>query len=171
MYEDGAGVNLIKAPLYPVMEEDPRSVTISTFKAGCGGSTAELPGGKGDIGVHMTLTMPEAKHRTGKVKKVAFPLFVALLDQEDNVLDRQDESVKMTISDHSLNHIHKITYRPPEGIDIGSADCRLLVGFNGPAVADHSLTTQVYATKKAVLQKIRKGKVRQKGIVKKRVRE
>jgi len=122
---------LSKAPLSSVFEEDRRFVTISAFKAGCGGSSAELPGEKGDIGINMTLTMPESKQKHGKVRKVIVPVFVALMDKEDNVLDRQDEKVEVNLSDHSLKHTHKMIYHPPQEIAVDSEAHHIFVGFNG----------------------------------------
>jgi len=117
-------------PLSRVKVGDRRDVIISAFKGGCGGSSPQLPGGSDDIGLTLTLTVPEAKRPTGQAKEVALPLFVALLDKEDNVKDRLDEMVKVTISDRALNHAHKITYHLPEGIDVDNQDYRILVGFN-----------------------------------------
>jgi hypothetical protein len=107
-------------------------------KSGCGGSSAELPGGKGDVGMNLLLTVPEARRGSGRVKRVAFPIFVALLDREDNVIDRHDETIEVTITDKALSHTHKITYHPPKGIDVGSEEHRVLVGFKGNANAVHS---------------------------------
>lgn len=154
---------LSRVPVYPVMEKDKRSVTISTFKGGCGGSSADLPGGQDEIGINMTLTMPEATHGTHKVKKVAFPIFVALLDKDDNVLDRLDEKIEVTIDHHSLSHTHKITYRPPAGINVHSEDHRLLVGFNGSVTAVHSVNVQRSGVKKSTPKTVRSGKPKQKG--------
>ena len=122
-----------RMPLSRVMTGDGRDVIITAFKGGCGGSSPQLPGGSDDIGMTLTFTTPDARYATGKAKEVTLPLFVALLDQEDNVKDRQDENVKVTISDHSLNHTHKIIYHPPEGIDVDSQAYRILVGFNAEA--------------------------------------
>jgi len=127
--------NLSTTPLSSVIKGDTRVVTISAFKGGCGGSSPQLPGGEGDIGISLALTAPEAKHPTGRLKKVAFPIFVALLDEDDNVLDRYDEIITATINNASLNHTHQIIYRPPPGINVESEDHRILVGFNGEAKA------------------------------------
>lgn len=123
-----------RMPLSRVMVEDGRDVIITAFKGGCGGSSPQLPGGSGDIGITLTLTVPEAKRSTDKVKEVTLPLFVALLDKEDNVKDRHDENVKVTVNDRLLNHIHQITYHPPEGIEVDNQDYRVLVGFNTEAL-------------------------------------
>ncbi len=151
---------LSKTPLYPAIPEDARTVTISTFKGGCGGSSADLPGGKGDIGIHMTLTVPEAKQKHGQVKKIAVPVFVALLDKEDNILDRQDDQIEVTISNQSLNHTHKIIYHPPHGIDIESKDHRILVGFNGRVMPVRAPVIRAPAVKKYVHKKKRKRKLK-----------
>lgn len=162
---------LSKTPLYPAIPEDARTVTISAFKGGCGGSSADLPGGKGDIGITMTLTVPEAKQKHGKVKKIAVPVFVALLDKEDNILDRQDNQIQVTISNQPLNHTHKIIYHPPQGIDSESQDHRILVGFNGrviPVQAPvHAPVIRAPAVKKHVHKKKRKRKGKRKGISRK----
>ncbi len=122
-----------RMPLSRVVAGEGRDVIITAFKGGCGGSSPQLPGGSDDIGITLTLTAPEAKRSTGKVKEVTLPLFVALLYQEDNVKDRHDENVKVTISDRALNHTHKITYHPPEGIEVDNQAYRILVGFNAEA--------------------------------------
>lgn len=123
-----------KMPLSRVKMGDRRDVIISAFKGGCGGSSPQLPGGSDDIGLTLTLTVPEAKRPTGQTKEVALPLFVALLDKEDNVKDRLDEMVKVTLSDHALNHTHKIIYHLPEGIDVDNQNYSILVGFNAEIV-------------------------------------
>jgi hypothetical protein len=84
-------------PLSRVMVEEGRDVIITAFKGECGGSSPQLPGGSGDIGIILTLTVPEAKRSKDEVKEATLPLFVALLDKEDNVKDRRDENVKVTI--------------------------------------------------------------------------
>ena len=129
---------LSRVPLHNAFGDDPRSATISLIKSGCGGSNAEFPGGKGDVGMNLLLTVPEARKGSGRVKKVAFPIFLGLLDHEDNVMDRHDENIEVTITDKALSHTHKITYHLPEGIDVGSEEHRILVGFNGNASAVHS---------------------------------
>lgn len=155
-----------KVPLSRVMTGDRRDVIISSFKGGCGGSSPQLPGGSDDIGITLTLTAPEAKHSTGKTKEVTLPLFVALLDKQDNVKDRLDENIKVTISDRALNHIHKITYHLPEGIDVDNQDYRILVGFNAetPPVP-HFKPASVGASKvkKTPLKKKHKKKMKRKG--------
>ena len=125
--------SLSRMPLSRVMGGDERDVIITIFKGGCGGSSPQLPGGSEDIGITLTFTTPEVKRSTGDVKEVVLPLFVALLDKEDNIKDRHDEKVKVTISDRSLNHTHKITYHPPEGIGVDNQAYRILVGFNAEA--------------------------------------
>lgn len=153
-----------RMPLSRVMTGDGRDVIITGFKGGCGGSSAQLPGGSDDIGIILTLTTPEARHSTGKVKEVTLPLFVALLDKEENVKDRHDENVKVTISDRSLNHTHKITYHPPEGIEVDDQSYRVLVGFN--TEVGHVLPSKyedIPKAKKTPLKKVRKKKTKQKG--------
>lgn len=160
-----------KTPLSSARKGDTRTVTISHFKGGCERSKAQLLGEKDKVGINLTLTAPEAKPATGSVKKIAFPVFVALLDKEDNVLDRYDEIIKVTVSDEPLNHTHKITYRPPEGIDIGGDDHRLLIGFNGNAKAAPSEIAKAPIEKKVAPKKSHKGKVKRKKVVKKRARQ
>jgi len=120
-------------PLASVRAGDDREVMISAFKGGCGGASSELPGGSGDIGLTLTLIAPEAKRPLGKGQEILLPLFVALLDQEDNVRDRLDENIKVTISDHAFNHVHKIIYHPPQGVKVDNQHYRILVGFHSEA--------------------------------------
>ena len=124
---------LSRISLHPVNSEDTRSISISTFKAGCGGSCADLPGGPGTIGINMKLTMPEATRGKGMTQKIALPFFIALLDDKENVLDRRDEVIEIKISKDSLNHTYKTSYRPPAGIEVSSQNHRVMVGFNGDA--------------------------------------
>jgi hypothetical protein len=152
-------------PLSRVVAGDHRNIIISAFKGGCGGASPELPGESDDIGITLTLTAPEAKQPTGQTRGVTLPLFVALLDKQDNVKDRLDENIKVTISDHALNHTHKITYHPPEGIDVDNQDYRILVGFNAEAApAPHSkpASVSVSKAKKKPFKKKRRKKVRRK---------
>ena len=144
---------LSRVPLHAAFGDDPRTGTISLVKSGCGGSNAELSGGKGDIGINLLLTVPEARKGTGRVKKVVFPIFVALLDREDNVIDSHNENIEVTITDKVLSHTHKITYHPPEGIDAESEDHRILVGFKGNVRAAHSIHTHPQNVKKLVHKK------------------
>lgn len=133
--------SLSRTPLYPILEDDPRASTISVVKTTCVSAKEEAPAGKMHIEIDLALNIPEARKTSGKTKKAIFPVFVALLDQQDNVLDRLDEKVEVTITDKSLSHTHKITYRPPEGIDVSSKEYRLLVGFHGTVMASHSTLT------------------------------
>ncbi|MBX9786547.1 MAG: hypothetical protein K2Y08_04330 [Alphaproteobacteria bacterium] len=144
---------LSRTSLHSVREEDTRSVAISDFKAGCGGSSADLPGRQGEIGINMTLTAPESIRSKVKAHKVALPIFIALLDKDDNVLDRRDERIEITITEDSLKHTYKTSYRPPAGIDVGSENHRILVGLNGNAVAAHSFSGHSSAAKKSLPKK------------------
>jgi hypothetical protein len=113
----------------------------------------------------MALTMPEAHQKKGRVRKIAFPIFVALLDEEDEVLDRHDEEIVVTISDRSLSHIHKTTYHLPGGIDVDSQSHYILVGFNGPVKVRGSSAprfSSVKAQKKLTPRKTRKERVKGK---------
>ena len=165
-----------KMPLSRVKVGDRRDVIISAFKGGCGGSSPELPGGSDDIGLTLTLTVPEAKRSTGQAKEVALPLFVALLDKEDNVKDRLDEMVKVTVSDRALNHIHKITYHLPEGINADNQNYRILVGFNAEIVSApafrpkpvESLKAKKTPLKKTPLKKKRKSKIKRKNKIRRK---
>ena len=105
-------------------------IKVAAFKAGCGGSNPDLPGGYDDIGIHITLKIPNARHPKGNITEITVPLFVALLDLQDNVLDRQDEALKLKVSDYDFSQAYKITYRPPEGVDPTSTHHKILVGFN-----------------------------------------
>lgn len=163
--------DLSRTPLYPVIEDDPRAATISISQSGCGGSKEELPGENDDIGINMALTIPEARKGTGRVKKVIFPVFVALLDKQENVVDRWDEKIEVTITDQPLNHTHKITYHPPEGINAGSADHRILVGFKGNVLAEHVTKAEHGPVKKSAPAKRRKGNARHKPIEAKETQE
>ena len=125
--------SLSRAPLSPTIKGDERVVSIADFKGGCGGSGYGLPGGPGDIGILMTVTLPESTPKGNHPQAVSLPVFVALLDREDNVLDRQDETVKILVTDDHLIHTHKIVYHPPRGIDVSSENHRVLLGFNGDA--------------------------------------
>lgn len=124
--------SLSKVPLSPAIKGDNRFLTVSDFKGGCNASNPGFLGTGGDIGITMTVAAPEAKHKHGKTQKIRVPVFIALLDKQDNVLDRQDEKVDLTINDHSLIHTEKMTYRLPQGISKDSEGHRLLVGLNGP---------------------------------------
>lgn len=142
-----------RTPLYPVREGDTRSVSITNFKGGCGGASPDLPGKEGEFGINMTLTAPEGKRSSVREKRVVFPVFVALLDNKDNVLDRLDEKVEVTIDDHAVNHSHKITYRLPTGISINSTDHRLLVGFNGGVTEAYSSKAHTHHKRKPLHKK------------------
>ena len=128
--------SLSRAPLHHVSKEDPRSMVISDFKSGCGGAVADLPGGEGDIGLSMVFTLPEVRQgqlNSGKnwEKEVVLPVFIALLDGDENVLDRKDENIHLTISNHALIRTHQLTYHLPEGVDSSSLEHHILVGVNG----------------------------------------
>lgn len=140
---------LSRTPLHSVIADDTRSVTISDFKAGCGGSSESLPGGQGEVGINMTLTAPESIRGKGKAQKVAFPIFIALLDKNDNVLDRRDERIEVTITEDSLKHTYKTSYRPPAGINVNSENHRILVGFHGNAEPIHSFHGHSSVAKKS----------------------
>lgn len=129
--------SLSKAPVRPVLKQETRLVTLSGVKRVCRASSGPLSERKRSICITMALTMPEARQKHGTGRKVAFPVFVALLDKEDNVLDRQDEKIRVTISDRSLNHTHTILYHLPEGIEADSENHRLLVGFKGRVMPVH----------------------------------
>jgi len=144
---------LSRVPLHTAMGDDPRSATISLVKSGCGGSNIDLPGEKRDIGMNLLLTVPEARKESGRVKKITFPIFVALLDREDNVIDRHDENIEVTITNKALSHTHKTTYHLPEGIDVGSDDHRILVGFKGNALTAHSIQPHTNYVKKKTRKK------------------
>jgi hypothetical protein len=159
--------SLSSATLHSAREHDPRAATLAVVKVGCGGSAEAFPGGKGDIGVNLSLTIPEALKGTGSVNKAIFPVFVALLDQEDNVLDRHDEKIEITITDQALSHIHTITYHLPEGIDVGSETHRLLVGFNGGVIPVRSPMVHAQPINKAAPKKVRKKRGQRKAGVKK----
>jgi hypothetical protein len=162
--------NLSKTPLFPVLKDDNRTVAISSFKGKCVNPSDDLPGEKGDISISMALTMPEAQQKKGRVRKIAFPIFVALLDEEDEVLDRHDEEIVVTISDHSLSHIHKTTYHLPEEIDVDSQSHYILVGFNRPVRVMGASAPQFSRVKvkkklspKKVQKRRAKGKKKRKG--------
>lgn len=123
---------LSKAPLSPAINGDKRSLAIAEFKGGCHTASSGFLSKSNDIGITMTLSLPESRHKHGKVQKVRVPIFIALLDKEDNVLDRWDEKINLTIKDHSLTHTQKLTYQLPQGISRDSENHRILVGFNGP---------------------------------------
>jgi len=151
--------SLSRTPLYPLLEEDPRVATISIVKAVCVSSKEGESAGKAPIEIDLALNISEARKMSKRIKKALFPVFVALIDAEDNVLDRLDKKIEVTISDKPLNHSHKITYHPPQGIDVGSGDHRLLVGFHGSVMPSHGPLTHHLvkrgAHKKSVKQKIR----------------
>lgn len=171
--------SLSKMPLSRVAKGDHRTLAISHFQGGCGGSGPHLPGTADDIGISVTFTTPPAKHYTGKSHEIKVPLFLALLDKEDNVLDRQDEMVTLTLTDEALEHRHAIIYHPPEGIEVDSQDHRLLVGFNAEAKSCPKAACAPIA-KKPVLKKETKRKLKvktkpklklkRKSIKKKRIR-
>jgi hypothetical protein len=125
--------SLSQMPLSHFIKGDSRMLTVSSFKAGCGGSSPDLPGGYDDIGINVTLKIPDARNPKGKITEIEVPLFVALLDHQDNVLDRQDEALKIKVSDYAFSQAYKITYHPPKGIDPTSPSHKILVGFNGTA--------------------------------------
>ena len=159
-----------KVRLSPAVKGDTRTVSISNFKGGCGGPSEEIPGEKGDIGIIMELTAPQAKHPMHGRAKVAFPVFVALLDKEDNVLDRYDERIEAVISAHPLNHAHDIIYHPPEGIPVDGEGYKVVVGFHGPVMPVHFPALPAFcAKKKPAPKKIHKAKrkCKKKGIIKK----
>lgn len=122
--------SLSEMPLSSFIHQDSRKIKVAAFKAGCGGTSPDLPGGYDDIGLHITLKIPNARHPKGHITEITVPLFVALLDLQDNVLDRQDEALKLKISDYAFSQAYKITYRPPEGIALTSTYHKILVGFN-----------------------------------------
>jgi hypothetical protein len=131
--------SLSRTPLYPILEDDPRAATISVVKTTCGSSKQEALSRRAQIEIDLALTIPEARRTFGRTKKALFPVFVALLDQQDNILDRLDAMIEVTITDKAVSHTQKITYHLPEGVDIDSKDHRLLVGFHGGVTASHSV--------------------------------
>ncbi|MBM3467956.1 MAG: hypothetical protein FJX71_00810 [Alphaproteobacteria bacterium] len=135
-------------------------MTLSDFKAGCGGSSNQLPGGSDDIGINVTFMVPAAKHPRHRVNKVTFPLFVALVDKNENVIDRRDESVDIKISDKSLNFAHKIIYTPPKEVAVDSENHRILVGFNE---SKPPIVSSSEGVKKIAPQKPRKKRIKRVG--------
>ena len=161
--------SLSQMPLSHFIKEDSRMVTISAFKAGCGGSSPDLPGGYNDIGINVTLKIPDAHSPKDNVTEITLPLFVALLNRQDDVLDRQDESINLKVSDYALSKTYKITYHPPEGIDPTSANHKILMGFNQVAIKDPSPKRSVHqSVKKKVFHK-KKLKNKKKQIKRKRL--
>lgn len=132
--------NMSRLPLYPIFHDDPRFATLSVVKSTCQTSSDEISIGQPSVEIDLALTIVEARKPTRKTKEVIFPIFIALLDKQDNVLDRHDERIGVTITDKSLNQSHKIKYLFPQGIDIGKADYRLFLGFLGNVMATHSGT-------------------------------
>jgi hypothetical protein len=130
-------------------------IKVAAFKAGCGGSSPDLPGGYDDIGIHITLKIPNAPHPQGHMTEIAVPLFVALLDLQDNVLDRQDEALKLKVSDDAFSQAYKITYHPPEGVDPTSIHHKILVGFNEAEIKAPAFKKELplLSKKKAFLKK------------------
>lgn len=112
-----------------------RSLSVSNFKGGCGGTSADLPGKSDEIGINLTLFVPEAKKSTHKKRTVTLGAFVALVDKNDQIKDRFDEKIKLVINDYAVSHTHKIIYRLPQDIKVNDQNYRILVGLKEGAVS------------------------------------
>lgn len=152
--------DLSRAPLYPVIEHDTRIAILSLDQVSCSRANEEATDSKAANLINLTITIPEARKKTDRIKKVKFPLCVALLDAQENVIDRYDELVEITISDKPLTYKHMITYVAPEGVDIEAKDHQLLVGFNGN-VTSASLSKASHPLQKAVRKKAQKRRIKQ----------
>ena len=141
--------SLSKLPLSSFMPEgtrkEERYVTVSGFKSGCGSALPGIAGEEGDVGISLILSVPRAKNRNGggagvgrggaegqapPLKVIMLPLFVALLDDKDNVIDRKDFKIKFPLGNKALNCPYKLVYHPPKGISVKSKSHRILVGFH-----------------------------------------
>jgi hypothetical protein len=109
--------------------------------------------------IGLTVTIPEARKKTNHTKKAKFPIFVAIVDAEENVLDRYDGTLDITISDNPLAYKHTITYLVPEGLSIEGKDYQLFVGFNG-SVTSASGSKVSHSLQKAVRKKAHNKRVK-----------
>ncbi|MBM3632411.1 MAG: hypothetical protein FJX03_01710 [Alphaproteobacteria bacterium] len=122
---------LSRVPLYTALEEDSRIATLAVEKVECDELRIAPSEGKANIGMNLKLTIPATRKDKGSNKNVVFPVFVALINCEDAVIDRHDEMIKVHVKRTALNHTHKIKYELPEGVSTRKQDYRILVGFNG----------------------------------------
>lgn len=130
--------NVSRTPLYHIVEDDPRSATLGINKTECKSVQDARGSETSQIVIDVALTIPEARKTYSRTTMAIFPVFVALLDSEDNVLDRHDENIEVNITDKATNHVHKIIYHLPQGISADSKQHRLLIGFNGNIISRSS---------------------------------
>jgi hypothetical protein len=155
--------NLSRAPLYPILEDDPRSATILINKTSCGMTKVDEATEKAHIEIDLALAITEARKNYSFPQKVTFSLFVALLDSDDNVIDRQDQNIEVDITEKPTNLVHKIIYLPPQDISADSHEHRLAIGFNERGASrqssfvHHSKENSVLKTKKQRFKKRKTG--------------
>lgn len=150
---------LSRVPLYTALEEDSRIATLAVEKVECDLALSE---GKADVGMNLKLTIPAARKDKGSNKIVTFPVFVALLNREDTVIDRHDEMIQVPVKKTALSHMHKVNYHLPEGLSAHRQDYRILVGFNGSARAARVDTKYSNENKKVIHKRVKKKKNKRK---------
>ena len=153
---------LSRSPLYTALEEDSRIATLAIEKVECDKSKNARSEGNDDIGLNLILSIPAARKDMGSDKKVVFPVFVALLNREDVVIDRYDEMINVHVNKAALSHTHKINYHLPEGVSAHNEDYRILVGFYGSVRTAQADAKYSAAGKKAIHKTVSKKKNKRK---------
>jgi hypothetical protein len=124
--------SLATLPVAHFIKGDPRHIAISGFHTTKAPDSANEPVNEKDVAIDFVLAVPEndPSHSSPITRKARLPVFVALLDKQDNVLDRMDVKITINLGQQALDEPYHIVYHFPKGLDGSCDDYRLLMGFN-----------------------------------------